>query len=329
MAHWQLTLLGIGCLMIALDFLIHVVYAFVALGRFEDRPPFQVTPPPETGPAPEPVTFPTSNQLQLRGGVYYPPDGNPLAVVIFCPETDARFQTALNYTPALLDAGFAVFSFDFRNQGSSDSQHSYRATHWLTEFEVTDVQAAINFIQVQPQFEGLPIGLFGVSRGGCAVLAAGAVRPEVQCVLAQGPFSTRLLSLHYSLKWLGFFFGKWDRLIPEWHVRLTLRLTLLMAYYRNGGRFVRLEALLPKLENRKLLIISGGRDSYVPEYIPKRLCQLTGHSPEDAHWVVPGAKHNMERQAAPQEFDEKVVQFFAQMLSSEVRERRIAETLAR
>jgi hypothetical protein len=37
------------------------------------------------------------------------------------------------YAPALLEAGFAVFSFDFRNQGSSDSLPGYHAKHWLSE----------------------------------------------------------------------------------------------------------------------------------------------------------------------------------------------------
>jgi uncharacterized protein len=328
MADWLFILLLLCCSVLLLDLLIHLAYAAVALKRFEDAPPFHVIPPPAAGPEPESIVLTTADGLQLHGGVYYPPDGEPQGMILFCPETHAGFQTALNYTPALIEAGFAVVSFDFRNQGSSETLPGYRDTHWLTEYEVTDVQAALDFIQSQPQFDGLPIGIFGVSRGGAAALAVAALRPEVRCVLAQGPFSTHQLAMHYSMKWLGAVVGRWQRFIPQWHVRVTLWFMLRMAQYRNRCRFVRLEPLLPQLADRDMLIISGGRDSYVPEAVPRRICELTGHSPKAAHWVVRTAKHNLERHASPGEFDANVVRFFGQMLVSEERPSRMAETVA-
>lgn len=313
MDHWLLALL-IGCgLIVTLDLLIHWIYAQIALKRFETPPPFQVIPPPENGPVADPVVFPTTNGLRLHGGVYFPADGHPRGVVVFCPETEAVSQTAMNYTPALLEAGFAVFSFDFRNEGGSDVLPTYKSMHWLTEYELEDVQAALDFVQSQPQFEGLPIGLFGVSRGGAAALAAAATRPEVRFVLAQGPFTTHQLALYYTVKWLGSAVGKWRRLIPEWHLRATLWLTFRLSEIRNGCRFVRLEALLPRLKNCHVLIISGGRDSYVPQEIARRICELAGHSQEESHWVVRHAKHNLERQESPVEFDARVAQFFEGM----------------
>lgn len=327
MEPWVLALLFLCGLIVMLDLLIHLIYAGIALKRFEARPAFQVTPPPEEGPRPERVIFPTTNGMRLHGGVYYPHDGHPRGVIVFCPETDAVYQTALNYTPALLEAGFAVLSFDFRNEGDSDHLPTYQAMHWLSEYEVADVHAALDFVQSQPQFEGLPVGLFGVSRGGCAALAAAATRPEVRDVLAEGPFSTHQLALYYALKWIGAVVGGWRPLIPEWHVRLTLWFTLRFSEFRNGSRFVRLESLLPRLKDRKLLVISGGRDSYVPEFMPRRICELAGHSPEESHWVVADAKHNLERQASPAEFDARIVRFFEQMVSATLPE--VAEPLAR
>lgn len=328
MADWLLIVLFLCFAVVLFDLLIHLAYAAAAFKRFDDAPPFHVIPPPANGPVPEPFAISTGDGVALRGGVYYPSDGKPVGMILFCPETHAGFQTALNYAPALLNAGFAIVSFDFRNQGASDTLPGYRDRHWLTEYEVADVQAVLDFIQAQPQFEGLPIGIFGVSRGGSAALAAAAIRPDVQYVLAQGPFSTHQLALYYSLKWLGAIVGPWQRFVPKWHVRVTLWFILRMAESRYGCRFVRLERLLPRLADREVLIISGGRDSYVPEAVPRQICKLTGHSPQAAHWVVRSAKHNLERHASPSEFDAKVVGFFEQMLSPEGRRSRMAETVA-
>lgn len=295
---------------------VHLVYAALSLRRFEDRPAFQVTPPPQDGPLAEPIGIPTDSGLWLSGGVYLPTQSDPRGVVIFCPETDGDFPTALNYAGALLEAGFAVLSFSFRNQGDSDVLPGYRSTHWVTEHEIQDVHAAIEFVQAAPQFDGLPIGLMGVSRGAGAALAAAAQRPEIQAVWSQGAFSTQRMVEHYAKRWIDTVVGRGAGLIPDWHVRVTLWFMLRMAERKQGARIVSLDALLPRLADRSVQFVGGKRDTYVPPVLTQQLCRRAGHAPQEDCWIVPQAKHNQERAVDPVAYDARLVKFFQNALQS-------------
>jgi len=314
MSFWFTILLVSVVLLLVSDVAIHLIYSVMAMHRFETLPTFRVLPPPENAPPMENIRFSTTDNLELTGGIYFPEDGQPQGVVVFCPETGGSFDTVMNYAEALVDAGFAVLSFSFRNQAPSQSLPSYRSNYWVTEYEVQDVHAALDFVQAQPQFQGLPIGLMGVSRGAGAAVAAGATRPEVSFVWAQGTFSTRKLTLHHAKKFMQSLVGRFGKLVPAWHVRTTIRFMMPIIELRNRCRLVDLESLMPLWNDRNMLLVSGARDTYVPPSLSTELCELTGHSPAESQWIVPQAKHNLERAAAPREFDLRIVQYFQQML---------------
>lgn len=295
------------------DFFVHLHYAFSGLARFDNRPPFAVLPPPMDVPLPEPVEFPTSDGLTLRGGVYFPPDGISRAIIVYCPETDGCHLTAPNYIPALVESGAAVLSFNFRNYEPSDSLPGYRPKHWFTIHEVRDVHAALDFVESQPQFAGLPVGLMGVSRGASAALSAGAERPEVKAIWAQGAFSTRRLSNYYAIKWVQAVVGNWGRKLPDWHVKTTAWFIRRISEFKNRARYVTVERFLSLWKNRPVQFVAGARDSYVPAELTTRLCEATGRPVEAGLWVVPRAKHNMERVAAEAEYDARLVAFFSQI----------------
>lgn len=317
MTSWFTLLLGAVCLMILADLLIHIVYSFMALNRFETLPTFRVLPPPQDAPLLEPVEFPTTNQLKLSGGVYFPEDGHPRGVILFCPETGGSFDTAMNYAEALVEAGFAVVSFSFRNQYPSETLSGYRSNYWVTQYEVDDVHAALDFIELQPQFLGLPIGVMGVSRGAGAALAGGSARPEVAQVWSEGGFSSSGLAMHHALKFVQTMVGPLGKLIPQWHVQVTIWFMLRLNEYRNRCRLINLESMLPRWQLRDVMFVSGARDTYVPTSLAENLCRLTGHDTKSSLWIVPQAKHNLERATAPREFDQRLVQFFERMVPRE------------
>ena len=313
---WLIYFVAVCLALLAADLLVHLVYGYLALPRFEARPPFRVPPPPHDAQIPETVRIPTGpgGDLELEGGVYLPQDENPRGLIVFCPETEGSYLTAMNYTPALVEAGFAVLSFSFRNQEPSDSQPGYRAMHWFTEHEVEDLHAVLNFVEQMPQFSGLPIGLFGVSRGAGVALAGGASRPEVAAIWSQGAFPTHGLVVHFSMKWIEAVTGYWGRFIPRWHVAVTTWFTMRMSEWRNGGRFVRLEPNMAKWQGRYAMFVCGARDNYVPSRFAQDLCRRSRRSLDEGLWVVPHAKHNLEREAAREDYDRRVVQFFEQIV---------------
>lgn len=288
------------------------VYLFalkVALPIFERRPPFNVRLAEPDGSA-EPVRFPGGDGLELAGSIHLPED-DPRGLVIFCPEFGGSHWSAPSYVGALIDDGFAVLAFDFRGQGESEEQPGYSPAHWVTEREVEDVAAALRYAATLPEFRGLPVGLFGVSRGGNAALAAAARHPEVRAVAAEGAFSTDAMMLYFAYRWAELYVPRWvARLVPEWHLASTMRFARWVSQFRHGVRYCVLEKWLPQLAGRPAMLITGGKDSYVSPVIAERLRAAIGPSCRPV-WVVPGAKHNLARPTDPEGYDARLTAFFA------------------
>jgi uncharacterized protein len=304
--------LGILATWVVIDLTIRVTAVFAILPILERSPPFAVEP---TAPSPtaEPVTFASEDGITLRGSLHWPADGPPRGLVIFCPELGGDHWSAAWYCHALQAAGFTVFGFDFRNQGESDRLPKYAPIHWLTEYEVRDAKAAIAYATARPDLAGLPIGLFGISRGGSAALVAAAQCPEVRCVACEGVFSISTMSLHYTLRWSSLYFPAWImRLLPMWHVRTTLALTRWISQMRRHCRYVVLEDWLGRLTARAVLMIVDGRDTYVLPEISETLFERFPQ-PASQRWVVKTAKHNLAREVDPDEFDRRLVEFFSQL----------------
>lgn len=308
-------IVGILLALAVFDLLVHAVSALIALPVFERKLPFNVAPASPVANA-EPLDIPTSDGLTLRGSLHRQKDRAAEGLVIFCPELGGNHWSALTYCAGLWDAGFNILAFDFRNQGESDYMPDYDPLHWLTDFEVEDVMAVIRFAESRDDLRDLPLGIFGISRGGGAALAAAGRSPNVRCVACEGAFSTHSLFLHYTLRWASLYVPGWIlRLVPVWHLRLTLVLACRLSQFRRRCRYAHLERLLPKLRHTPVLMIAGGRDTYVLPEITEELCRRIGPGCRGV-WVVPRAKHNMARQVDALEYDRRLVEFFSQAVQA-------------
>lgn len=310
---WLWAVVAAVAVLMLIDASLHVAGVFAALPIFERRPPFNIRPAPPC-PDAEPVRFPSTNGLTLAGSLYHPAR-EPRGLVVFCPEFGGTHWSAPNYAAGLVEDGFAVLAFDFRNQGESDSLAGYAPSHWVTTYEVDDAVAALRYVAGREDLRGLPVGLFGISRGGNAALAAAARTPGVQAVAAEGAFSTDGMMLYYTFRWAELYLPSYIlRFLPEWHIRRTLRIVRRVSQFRHGVRYAILERDLPRLAGRPVLLVTGGRDSYVAPAIVERLRASVGPSCKPV-WVVPGAKHNQARATAPEEYDRRLADFFGQIAS--------------
>jgi pimeloyl-ACP methyl ester carboxylesterase len=305
---WLLTALA-ACVVVELA-IRFLVLSFV-LPIFERRPPFNVK-PVDPDPDAELLRIPTTNGLMLAGSLYRP-IGEPRGLIVFCPEFCGSQWSAGTYASGLLDAGFAVLAFDFRNQGDSDFERNYAPTHWLSEREVDDTCAVLRYASSRHDLRELPVGLFGVSRGGNAALLAASRVSYVQAVAADGAFSTEGMMLHYAYRWAELYVTRRiARLVPEWHLVEMMRFARRVSGLRHGVRYSLLDRWLPRLNGRPVLLIAGERDSYVAPAVAERLRQRIGPSCEPV-WFVPGAKHNQSRDVATAEYDAKLRDFFEQI----------------
>lgn len=312
MDGWLWTSAAVLAALFVADLAARIFIMTLVLPIFEQRPPFNV-PPVEPDPEAEPVRFATTDGLTLAGS-YYRPEGEPRGLIVFCPEFGGTHWSAPSYGRGLIDAGFAVLAFDFRNQGESDAQPGYTPTHWLSRREVADVAAALKYVEERFDLADLPVGLFGVSRGANAALAAAAKAPHVSAVAAEGAFSTDAMMLHYAWRWAELYVPGWIvRFVPEWHLAGTLRLARRVSQFRHRVRYTVLERKLPRLAGRPVLLVTGGKDSYVAPVIAERLREAIGPSCEPV-WVVPEAKHNQARPTDPDEYDRRLVEFFGRIV---------------
>lgn len=305
---WELVAVVLA--VVALDLIVRTASVTVMLPMLERKPFFNVT-AAVPDPRAEEVWFPTTHGLTLRGSVYRHEPGTARGLILFCPEMAGSHWSALRYCEGLYRAGFDVFAFDFRNQGDSDHLPGYDPLHWVTEFEVADVLAAVAFARQRNGLRELPIGLFGVSRGGGAALVAASRLREVQFVACEGAFATEIMQEFYAQRWAALYIPAWLlRLIPGWHLRQTLALSRWVSQVRRRCRYVQFDRWLPRLWNRHVLMIAGGRDTYVNGAIPARMLERIGGF--DAQlWLVPEARHNLARDVSPEEYDARLVEFFS------------------
>ena len=283
---------------------------------FENVPPFNVVAAKQSSGS-RSLEFRTADGLRLCGSLFLPGQQEPLGLVIFFHEIRGNHAMAPRYCQALLSEGFALLGFDFRNEGGSESASDYEPIHWITEYEMTDVAGVLEFIESDPQLSTLPLLAFGVSRGGVAALLAGCRYPRIRAVIADSAFGTMPMALHFVDRFVRHVIPRWlYSTLPDWHVRLSLRQGLELSEQRRGCRYTHLESEVSGLRDTPVLLISGRRDTYVTPKVARQLWQVVGPSAE--LWVVDGAKHNLARMVATEEYDRRIVQHFRTALAGDL-----------
>ncbi|QDT45339.1 esterase [Gimesia alba] len=261
----------------------------------------------------EAVSFPTSNGLTLRGFLATPENCDPHRLILFCHPFKSTGKIALFQCRGLLDAGFAVFTFDFRNHGESDTDPHYDSIHWLSNHEISDVEAAIRYIRQQPQLNQLPLGLFGMSRGAGAALAVAAQSPEIQFVACEGAFLNEELFLDHAIRWGERFLPRlFIQLVPTSEVIRAFRLMIWYSQRRQGCRYINLKSYLRSLKTRELLFLVGENDRSVVPRMTELIVQKI-QSSNARVCLLPKAIHNAGRFTQPDQFDAALIDFFSQM----------------
>ena len=260
-------------------------------------------------------TIPTTDDLHLTASLHSPA-GPPCGLILFCPELHGSHWTVSNYCEGLITAGFAVLAFDFRNQGESEHLANYEPIHWSTEFELDDLNSVLKFIAGDDELNKLPLGAFGVSRGGSTALVAACRTQQIQSIVTDSAYDTMSLVQHFMHKFSRYVVPDWFfKRLPRWHVNWVLRQALRESESRRGrNRECRYLRLANEAHNfdQPVLLISGKRDSYVTPDVTEKLAGILGQAHNT--WIVPKAKHNKSRSMVQHEYDQRIVNHFQQTL---------------
>jgi pimeloyl-ACP methyl ester carboxylesterase len=280
---------------------------------FEEDPIFVPT-AASAPPVAEQVEFQTPEGLTLRGSYLKATGEDAKGVIVFCPEFRSDRWSGLAYFEFLQRDGFDIFTFEFRNHGESDKDPAYAPRHWVTNYELDDLEAALTYLKTRPGSAQLPMGLFGISRGGGTAIGVAARDRSVRCVVTDGAFPTHSTMLAYMKKWVTLVVGEksWARLLPDWYLVFVRNVVLAEVERDLGCHFAKLERAIRRIAPRPILMIHGGRDSYIRPDIARQFFDRA-LDPRDL-WIVEGARHNACLDTAGEEYRRRVVDFFRENL---------------
>jgi pimeloyl-ACP methyl ester carboxylesterase len=275
----------------------------------------------------EDVAFATADGVLLAGTLTRAPREGPSAlgspsatggvggspVIVFCHEFGADRHSAVKNAACLRDAGFRVFAFDFRGHGDSEQPVGYSPRHWVTEYEVRDLRAALAYLKDRRDTAGARVGLFGMSRGASTAIVVAADDPFVAGIVSDGAFSTGHTLHSYMRRWGPIFVDPYLLLLsrPDSVLSVFRWLATKLAEHRMAVRCVSVVRALRRLKT-PILFVHGEKDSYIEMDQAKLLFELAGGSKE--LWVVPEADHNQAVDVAPTEYSRRVVHFFRAVL---------------
>ncbi len=274
------------------------VYVGWSLTHAEPRPVDRD--PSEFGLAFEAVEFESSDGITLRG--WFIPAENGSGTIIFAHGYRGnRLELgvpALGLARSLVESGFNVLLFDFRNSGESEGDVTTLGYH-----EVKDIYGAVEWLKRERADQAEKIGVIGFSMGAVTAILAAAGEPRVEAVVADSPFSDLRSYLSGNMRiWTG---------LPDVPFTWTI-LTLLPPLLGVEVDAVSPRAVIPELEQPVLLVHTDGDDT-IP-VAESEILAAAGRPDRTELWVVSGTRHVGARQVDPAAYDSRVIEFFRRAL---------------
>ncbi len=295
-------------LVLSLHIYVRVKYLPILLRVFCEKPLF-IIPRGEPKAGAESVQFATKDRLMLQGCYLKTEQPVRKGVILFGLEYGSNRWSCLPYCEPLLQSGYDIFAFEPRNQGDSDRIEGYDPLQWITEYELEDTLAAIDYLESRPDASKDGIGYFGISRGANAGLLAAVRHRAIRCITTDGAFATKGTMLPYMRKWVSIYNNRYlvHGLLPSWFYGWLAMVGIRRVARERGVRYLHIEKALGGLR-RPLLMIHGEKDTYIKVDMAQELYEIAT-SPKEL-WIVPKAKHNQCLALAGDAYSKKVIGFF-------------------
>jgi fermentation-respiration switch protein FrsA (DUF1100 family) len=263
----------------------------------------------------EEVSLTSADGVKLRGCYLKHTAPRRRGVLLFGLEFGSNRWACGPYVDYLRAAGYDVFTWEPRNQGESEAQPGFEPLQWVTDREVADCRAAVEYLKNRPDADPHGIGLYGLSKGANAGLVVAATEPYMRCAVTDGAFAHYTTMVPYMRVW----FSIYDRkrplqgLFPAWYYGLIARAGVRRVGRERNLAYPDIERLIGKLSPRPLLMIHGGADTYIKSTMTRDLFNHAG--PPKEIWIVDGAKHNQALQVAGDAYKRRVTEFFDKHLA--------------
>lgn len=229
--------------------------------------------------------FSTADGLTLTG--WYIPPHNGVVIILVHSYYGDRRQT-LPVAEMLYKHGYGLLMYDQRASGESDGET--RSLGWR---DIPDLKEAAAWLTGQPDLQ--KIGAYGCSMGGAIALAGAVGVPSIQAIAVDAPSPL-----------------EWYEYLPPFSLQDPFSLPITALYYPMvivRARVLPSTSTVEAVKNygpRPLLLISTGESgefSRVDTYFDAAV------GPK-AHWNVPDSSHCAAALTHPQEYENKLVEFF-------------------
>lgn len=259
------------------------------------RPADEADSPANYGLAFETAEFRAGDGLLLRG--WYIAAETSTKTVIICSGANGSMDSDVTIAPWLHAAGFNVLLFDWRAHGQSEGD-----VVTLGFNERYDLIAAVQYVKSKGAER---VGGLGFSLGGTVALATAAVYEDISAVVADSPFVSLVSAVAGGLI---------ERHMPEALAYLLARLFIATACLRTRLNLFDIDLVrwVQRIAPRPLLLIFGAQDVIAPKPEVDLIFAQAGIPKEI--WRVPEAAHRNISTLRPEEYRQRISEFFREQL---------------
>lgn len=280
---------GLGIVLLAFIVLLYLVFP-VGMGVYSVLPGRQAV-----GEVPEgfeQVSLTSEDGISLEAW-YRPPENG--AAIILLHGAGASRESLRPYLSMLVHHGYGVLALDLRGHGASGGK-----TNRLGWQGTQDVGAAVDFLKGRSEIQA--IGGLGLSMGGEALLGAAADHPEILAIAADGATrrsTAELLALESERP-----------LVRNFTARIMYAAVQLLS----GDPPPRplLDSMLATESTRFLLIAAGG--NALETAFNQLFARALGS--RASLWIAPAAEHMQAFSLYPDEYEQRLNDFFLSELVS-------------
>jgi uncharacterized protein len=228
--------------------------------------------------------LPTEDGIEIR--IWYYPSQNSAAVITF-GGLNGSLGSDIPPVEALLEAGYGIVQVDSRACAQPSSPVTLGAN------EVYDAQAAFDFLRNRSEVDPDRIGAMGFSMGGATAIRLAARQPEIRSLVRDGGYAS-----------LADMFGqqKADSISAR-----ILRTVIGWIFHQQTGvdiHTIRPIDDLAQINPRPVLLIYGEMEA------EPGLSQYQANGENSTLWIVPGGSHGKNHLVAPQEYQQRLLNFF-------------------
>jgi len=199
---------------------------------------------------------------------------------------------ALALARDLVESGFHVVMFDFRNSGESEGTMTT-----VGLYEKEDLRSVVQFAKAS--YPDLPLGVIGFSMGAATALVTAAEEPAIRAVVADSPFSDLNEYLQDNLSfWSG---------LPDFPFTPVI-LGILPALVGIDLAEVSPKQAMTEIDVPVLFIHGTGDEAISPSN--SEAIYANGDPDRVDFWLAEGSGHVRAYSDYPEEYTHRVVRFF-------------------